>query len=515
MNITVKTAIILSIMVMVFSCQKGSEYKFDKISSIKNPETGQFYKNTRDLTFYDEDIKGDVGYFVVNETDASSKKIILPLVVLKSFSESPKEPVFILYGGPGITNMWKYPPTSLLENHDIVMVGYRGIDGSVNLKSDRVSKAFTQKDIFTEVGLRNIGEAFLDTYTEYENSGINMNAYSMINVIDDIEAARLLLGYNKINLYSQSYGTRVAYLYGLKHPSSIKRSLLESANPPGGFVYDEKTLDDLIYKYGEWWNENPVLKLRTDDLPGTMKKVIDELPDSWLFFPINRDKIRIASHAMLFDPSSAPMIFDAYVSAAEGDYSAMALLTFLFDKMMAGGTNWGDNMSKVISADYDEKKSYSKSEQSIIGAPFSELFESLKYGGWPSQKIDEYFRVPQYSNVETLILQGELDFSTPHINVEKNLIPYLTNGTLESLPRRGHYIGGDWKVQNEHRLSFFRDGSTDTSAFEAPNKLLTIDQSTTKMAKKYLMFAVLGLIVIVGLVVLVIILIKKKLIKKI
>ena len=50
------------------------------------------------------------------------------------------------------------------------------------------------------------------------NQGIDLEGYTMLEVIDDMEAARKLLGYNKIHLLSQSYGTRLAQIYAHRYP---------------------------------------------------------------------------------------------------------------------------------------------------------------------------------------------------------------------------------------------------------------------------------------------------------
>jgi pimeloyl-ACP methyl ester carboxylesterase len=50
-----------------------------------------------------------------------------------------------------------------------------------------------------------------------------------------MEAARQALGYKKIDILSESYGTRLAYLYGVKYPGSIRRMAIIGANPPGAW----------------------------------------------------------------------------------------------------------------------------------------------------------------------------------------------------------------------------------------------------------------------------------------
>ena len=52
-------------------------------------------------------------------------------------------------------------------------------------------------------------------------------------IADDIEATRQALGYEGINIYGTSYGTRVAQLYAARHPERVRAMILKAAVPPG------------------------------------------------------------------------------------------------------------------------------------------------------------------------------------------------------------------------------------------------------------------------------------------
>ena len=51
------------------------------------------------------------------------------------------EPIFWLAGGPGGTNMGFSHVEGLIEDHDIVLVGYRGVDGSSALDCPEENQA--------------------------------------------------------------------------------------------------------------------------------------------------------------------------------------------------------------------------------------------------------------------------------------------------------------------------------------------------------------------------------------
>jgi len=50
---------------------------------------------------------------------------------------------------------------------------------------------------------------------------VDLAGYTPVEVVDDVEAARLALGYEKINLFSISYGTRLAMIYAWRYPESM------------------------------------------------------------------------------------------------------------------------------------------------------------------------------------------------------------------------------------------------------------------------------------------------------
>src|SRR5262245_50026846 len=83
----------------------------------------------------------DCGALVVpeNRHAANSRLIALPVKRIRAHSTNPGAPIFRLQGGPGITNM-TFPAASRYANkHDIVLVGYRGVDSSTKLDCPEVT----------------------------------------------------------------------------------------------------------------------------------------------------------------------------------------------------------------------------------------------------------------------------------------------------------------------------------------------------------------------------------------
>jgi hypothetical protein len=69
--------------------------------------------------------QADCGTLVVpeNRADPQSRLIALPVTRIRATSDDPKEPIFRLEGGPGITNMKFQNASRFADDHDVVLVG--------------------------------------------------------------------------------------------------------------------------------------------------------------------------------------------------------------------------------------------------------------------------------------------------------------------------------------------------------------------------------------------------------
>ncbi len=404
-----------------------------------------------------------------NREDPNARLIRLPVTRIRAIGPSPAEPIFHLGGGPGLSNLNFRPPLALLEHHDVVLVGYRGVDGSPVLDCPEVSRAMkgVDGDLFSPASRAALAQAIQNGARRLQEQGIDLSGYNIPEVIADLEAARQALGYGRIHLLSQSYGTRVALLYAQQHPERIHRSVMIGVNPPGRFVWEPGKIDAQLAQYGRLWAASPASGGR--DLVEMMRRVNQAMPRRWLFLPIDPGKVKAASFALLFHRGTAAMVFDAYRSAARGDPSGLALLSLVYDFALPGMFNWGDFMAKGFSADYDAGRDYTDlaAPETIMGSPLAQLFwPSARF--WPAPVLPDEFRRAKPSEVETLLISGSLDFSTPAEYAKEELLPYLSRGSQVILAEMGH-TGDLWGGQpqaTEHLIAhFFDTGEVDASRF--------------------------------------------------
>ncbi|MBT3313298.1 MAG: alpha/beta fold hydrolase [Anaerolineae bacterium] len=482
-----------------------------KSSSISLDEAtpGDFQLKPCTIKLASEKYAADCGLLAVpeNRADEESRLISLPVTRIRATGDTPAEPIFYLEGGPGMSNMNAKPPKKLLESHDFIMVGYRGVDGSVKLDCPEVAQAIIGDgvDVLSKASLAGMSAAMRQCAIRLESEGVDLDGYTIQEVIADMEAARIALGYERINLFSFSYGTRVAQLYATQHPDQIHRSAMVGVNPPGHFVWEPEMIDAQIEHYSQLYaqSEDP----RTADLVQTISKLSHNMPENWLFFKIDPGKVKIVSFAMLFHRNTAAMVFDAWLSAENGDPSGLALMSFAYDFIIPNMSVYGEFFSKGVSADHDPNRDYfddMEPTDSIIGSPMSKLIwgsaRDEEGATWPTALMPEEYRQMKPSDIETLLVSGNIDFSTPAEFATEELLPYLRNGKQVILSEMGHTNDVMTRQPEaiERLLTYFFDtGEVDDSLFTYEPITFEVKAGFPAIAKIALGFAFLGVPIIV------------------
>jgi len=212
----------------------------------------------------------ECGTLVVPEkrADPQSRLIALPITRILAKSDHPREPIFVLQGGPGLSNMTFEIASRYADEHDVVLVGYRGIDGSVRLDCPEVESALKHNtDLLDEETSEAYADAFRSCAGRLTAAGIDLGSYGIVQQVDDMEAARTALGYDKIDLLSESAGTRTAMIYSWRYSDSIHRSVMIAVNPPGHFLSYPSTTDEQIGRYAALCAKDDTCRRRTDDSP--------------------------------------------------------------------------------------------------------------------------------------------------------------------------------------------------------------------------------------------------------
>ncbi len=451
--------------------------------------------------------RADCGTLVVPEdrADPRSRLIALPVTRILARSSHPLAPIFHLNGGPGTTNMTFPQASRLAAQHDVVMVGYRGVDGSSVLNCPEVTAALENSgDYLGKASLSAYSQAFASCAKRLERSGVELAGYTLAEQADDIEAARVALGYKSIDLLSESAGTRLAMIYAWRYPNSVDRSAMIGVNPPGNFLYSGAEIDQGIERYSALCAQQSACRARTGNLAASMQHTAADMPSRWYFLPINPGNALVGTSLGLTEataadgPLSGPATLDSWISAAQGDPSGLWLLALTADLIVPQSFTWGE-FASIGTADAQAAERYFSSGAgggSIIGNPFTEFLWGA--GGlahaWPANPGENQYTSVQNSNVPTLLIGGTLDFQTPAQNATKELLPHLPNGHQVILSGLGH-VDDFWYYEpgagTQLLTTFYDTGQVDTSRY-TPNKVSFATSPTQTAIAKGLLATVIG-----------------------
>ena len=471
----------------------------DRVSVPKGAQAGDLVLDPCTYATEDGGYDADCGTLVVSENpaDPQSRLIALPVTRIRALSQHPKEPVFRLEGGPGITNMQFSKASRYAADRDVVLVGYRGVDGSVRLDCPEVDSAMKHStDFLGEKSFRAYEAGFRACAARLTKEGFDLTRYGLAQQVDDMEAARKALGYHRIDLLSESAGTRTALIYAWRYPKRIHRSVMIGVNPPGHFLWDRKTTDEQLGRYAALCAKDESCRTRTDDLAAAMRRTAANMPDRWLFLPVEASAVRIFTFYGLMEttsemaPLNGPTAIDSWLSVAEGDASGFWLQS-LVAKLAPMPFVWGQYASAARS-DARAAADYFADGKQKGGSGLGYAGTAFAWGGgrladaWPAAPDENAYSRMRRSKVETLLIGGALDFSTPPQNARKELLPYLPHGHQVVLPGFGH-SGSFWSDQPEagtHLVdTFLSSGRVDDSLYEPQKVDFTPDVTLPTLAK--------------------------------
>ncbi|GLY43358.1 hypothetical protein Amsp01_093810 [Amycolatopsis sp. NBRC 101858] len=451
-------------------------------------------------------LAADCGTLVVpeNRRDPASELIALPVTRIRAAAADPREPIFRLGGGPGATNMTFPEASRLTEHHDVVLVGYRGVDGSRRLDCPEVAGAMHAPDELTGAkALPATTKAFELCARRLTGDGVDLTGYSVAQRVDDLEAARTALGYGRIDLLSSSAGTRTAMVYSWRHPGSLLRSTMVSVNPPGHLFWNPRVTDSQFGQYAELCRADAACAARTPDLAASIRDTAAHLPSGWGPLTIKDTNVRVLSqYAMHHNgstsaPNNAPTVIDAYLSQDPGALWAMSVLA---DVTLPESIVWGEFASfSMIDAPAAERYYAEGGDPgSILGNASTDFLWAGPSGVatvWPDSPDNAEYRTPRPTDVETLLVGGEVDFSTPARNATEEVLPTLRHGQQVILPGLGH-TADFWERADasKHLLTtFFDTGKVDSSRFDRrPIAFADVPLSMSTLARLLIGVAVTG-----------------------
>lgn len=405
------------------------------------------------------------------QPDGSGNQIKLPVQYLPALESKLSEvPIVWLNGGPGISNLAPPLPDWIFAHFDVLVIGYRGIDGTPRLDCPNLKTrmANVQKDpsiqFLSDEAFNIWRNEVSNCQTNWQAQGYNTQAYSTLHVVNDIEQVRQALALPQLSLLSASYGTRIAWYYDQLHPGKLYRNLLLSGNPTGGFYFEPTIIDSQLMRLSEWCELDADCRDLTPNLYHSIETVLKNPPNRAWGVHVDPDHLRIVTYMLLYSRSTWPLLADAFGKAERGNYSGLAAMLKFPNPMTGSDWVWGSFFS-AGAIDYAPSHDYEPAltaalQTNGLGSPLSELiFEGLS-PGWQATELEP--PTLRISDTATLILGSKIDVATPVERIETLWMPQLSNGELLYIEGAGHapdHIISGGQPLASHLQNFLSGGS--------------------------------------------------------
>jgi len=274
------------------------------------------------------------GYLIVpeNRTTPDSPEIELAVAILASTNPNPPaDPIIYLEGGPGgsaLAGVDAWYASALRANRDLILFDQRGTGYS-----------YPWLDCWELLeDMDDPVQACRDRLVNEE--GVDLTAYNSSENASDINDLAVALGYDQVNLYGVSYGTRLALTTMRDHPDVLRSVIIDAVYPP--HINSRETLALDAYSAFRTLFDNCAADADCSaafpDLENVFYDTVDALneapavvvdPESGDEYDLNGEDFVNAIFQWMYDGNAAvymPAVIDA---ASQGDFTLYSDWQFL------------------------------------------------------------------------------------------------------------------------------------------------------------------------------------------
>jgi len=385
-----------------------------------------------------------------NPADPASPDIELSVAVVPALTLKPEPDPFVpLAGGPGgsaieFYSAWSHAFEYVRRHRDIVLVDQRGTGTSSRMNCD-FGEDLVDGQYSTERVLQLTREC-LDALPH------DPRYFTTSVAVADLEAVRQALGYQQLNLYGASYGTRVAQHFARRYPESTRTIVLDGVVPP------QLPLGPEIATEAQTALDNILLRCANDDacntrFPNLQQAFLDvrtQLDDQAVVVDLTdpvtgrrqlvdfgAEELAGAIRLLAYSANSIAILPLLIHEAANGNFAPLAAQFRMIAANMADALAMGMHNAVMCTEDipfYDKSTiDYDGIEASYMGMFQLEALEAI-CSVWPAGPIDEGFKESLASDLPVLLLSGDADPITP---------PRYADLAAVDLENATHLIGKD------------------------------------------------------------------------
>lgn len=378
-----------------------------------------------------------------NRESNSGRQISLNIAVLPAISRSPQpDPLFFLAGGPGQAATETYPLLArtfrdINRDRDIVLVDQRGTGSSNPLRCE--FPANTPEDADLKPLLENCLDE-IEAFAAPEH-------YTTEIAMQDLDQVREKLGYDQINIYGVSYGTRAAFAYMRMFPERLRAVVLDGLAPPQlalglAVAADAQRSIDLIFARCA---ANPACDEAFPNLEGTFNALISALEAEPVTvslphpntgesteFTLDADGVAIAVRLMSYSPESVAMLpLLIHTAQVDGNFTPLAAQFLMTSSDLDTSINNAMGYSVLCAED---EPFFTNVDSANANTYLGNLqTDSLKdvCDVWPHEPVPAAMKTPVSVDAPVLLLSGEFDPVTP---------PAYGDLAAETLPNSLHLV---------------------------------------------------------------------------
>ena len=365
------------------------------------------------------------------------------------------DPLFILAGGPGqaATDNLKFLArvfAQVRRDRDIVMVDQRGTGGSNRLACDLYGET-VQGHLRDLLPL----EAIRGCLPQWQTHA-DLRFYTTDIAMADLDEVRTAMGYERINLFGTSYGTRAAQVYMRQYPNRVRSVIMKGVTPitvplTAPMARDAQRAFDILCQDCA---ADPVCQAAFPNLKQEFQTVFErlehevetELPDAAgkkERVMISRATIGPTIRTLLQSIEGAAKIPMLIHEAFNGDYTPLSAATLSIRRSFPKGVSIG--MFLAVSSAEDVAVSDAKSIARESETTFlrDDYFKQLQRAAeiLPRKTMPADYHAPVRSEIPTLLISGFCDPATPPSGAEE-VARHLANSRHVVVRYGSHAYGG-------------------------------------------------------------------------
>jgi pimeloyl-ACP methyl ester carboxylesterase len=400
--------------------------------------------------------EAECGWLSVAENPArpQDRSLDLRVAVFRARADEPlADPLFFFAGGPGQSAVESFPIvtaalSAVQKERDIVLIDQRGTGASNPLRCPLPADLMQL--------LRRPSTAQIEQYTVecLQQLDADTRYYNTTQAAADFDAVRQALGYQRINLFGISYGTRVAQVYLRHYPAAVRSVILDGVVPMELILGSEHALrleQTLVAVFARCAAETAcnsafpgvsqqfeALKQKLSRSP-TQIEVTLPLSGSTRSIEFTQDMMAAALRMLAYQPGGQALLpLLVYEAATEGRYQRLASMALMILDSLNDVIYRGLEVSVMCAEDAPFFPATPLHPDTLLGDSLIEVSQQ-QCQLWPHHPVGADFHEPVTSEVPVLLLSGEYDPVTPPAYAEQVLRHY-PNGRHLIGPGQGHGI---------------------------------------------------------------------------